>query len=196
MTEPIRPDWRRNVHAGVVQPHMRVIRSRSWVAIAIAGGSLAATCYGGRSVPTCGSIPQSDGPSRGKVSVDLNGPSSASAGSELDLTLRLRARTDDTMTLTGPPDVLIASGGHVVGGPGGVRAAIGKGYRARPSTDTLVQTGTLVLGCVREPEDFQRSHREQLRSLPPGTYDVYAVLGDGAGQLVSDPLAVRIMDGN
>jgi hypothetical protein len=171
-------------------------RSRWWVAIPIAVVSLAARGCVGRRVHTCGSVPQSNGPSRGKVSVGLDGPSTASAGSEIDLTLRLRSRTDDTVTLTGPPELLIASGDRVVGGLGGVSVAIGREYRVQPSTDTLVRTGTIVLGSVREPEDFQRPHREQLRSLPPGTYDVYVVLGDGAGQLVSEPLAVRGTDVN
>lgn len=149
------------------------------------------------SLPTCGRVPMSTGPSKDSLELRVQGPGTAPSGTTVMLEVVMTARIAGPVDyFTGsPPAVLVAVGDQVVGRYDGAVGGVGRAGHLTPGQAATFPASVLLSGCSRHPDP---AHPDASREpLPPGQYQLVAVMEDGNGQgnigsLVSEPLPVVI----
>jgi len=158
-------------------------------------------------LPTCGTVPVSDGAARSVVAASLSGPAKAQSGSTVSMTVELRSLTGKVEPfVTGQPfDLLITRGADVVGRYEGAVAgtglelavpaagALAVGHPVDGSHDDFA--AVLLSGC---PAGVDMAKPDATRRpLPPGGYQLVAVLEDDTtsgdeAHLVSAPYPLTV----
>lgn len=144
----------------------------------------------------CGPAPVSDGPLTGLVGASLTGPTTAVSGSELRLRVQLRSLDGRSHLFeSGHSELSVLKQGRVVGEYEGGELAYGLQATVGASPIAPWEVTGLMAGCPRHPVDDGWPDLTR-KPLPPGSYDVVAVLpdvsGKPSGDLVSAPLHVEV----
>lgn len=148
---------------------------------------------------TCGSVPVSAGPSKDLVAATLHGPTSAVAGTDVAVSIVLRALTDRAVTMTSglPVSVLVTRSGRIVGSYRGAVAGVGTSVTVLPGlsvplgADGDYTPHVLLAGCTKG-EASPVLPDSTRATLPPGEYDLVAVMEDAGDVLVSAPLRITV----
>jgi hypothetical protein len=91
----------------------------------------------------------------------------------------------------GSGSALVLLHGRVVGEYEGALAASGIKVTVGAAAQPVLDAATLLAGCPDRPVDMVAPDLTR-KALPPGPYDVVAVLPDADGQLVTPPLRVQV----
>lgn len=148
-------------------------------------------------LPSCGSMPVSNGPHARSVRATLTAPSTGRSGSRVTAQIELSSTTGAAVSLqTGQPsDLLIIYSGKVVGRYSGATLGTGAYVTVGPQTKVF-PAGVLLSGCAHKADPARPDVGR--RPLPPGHYQLVATMEDlavGFGAdavLATQPVAITV----
>jgi hypothetical protein len=171
-----------------------------------AASSGTALSSSGAALPTCGDIPQSDGPLASKVHVQIVARTTAVSGSMFSAAVQIRSNTAATVPVESVSivELLVTQDGHVVGRQLGPSAGTGAGFDVTPSSLAQMTTEVALSGCGNYspgeslPDATMPNADTTRKPLPAGEYTIYAVVEDDTygelnpRKLVSAPFALQV----
>jgi hypothetical protein len=163
--------------------------------------ALLAGCGSGSSsvrLATCGRLPESNGAHQKEVVAGLDLPTRVAPGATVRGQLVVSASHDVSFVSGQPFQVLILRDGRVVGGGlyGVGIAGTGIGVEPSPGHPFRYPVSVVVRGCPAKGN--QADWPKTRPPLPPGDYDLVAVLEDsrprdaGPGQFLTRPQALHV----
>jgi hypothetical protein len=167
--------------------------------LAILAGALTLSWLGGSRVPAgdniaaCGTLPSATSTLNQDTRVTLRAIDSAVSGTRIHLEVVVSTNRERLELATPPfPPVLIVRGDEVVGKYTGDVNSSGMVLSLTQARPAETPTSVLLSGCPTQQDSADPDGSR--KPLPPGTYDLVAVLEDSGngGSLISDRLSIQI----